>query len=65
MNRRNTHNITFNGVTKPMSVWARELNIKTETICKRIKLGWAEADLLKPVDERYAHNRGKQIRKRG
>jgi hypothetical protein len=32
--------LTFNGVTKPINVWAQELNVKTDTLRRRLNRGW-------------------------
>jgi hypothetical protein len=52
MNRRNTHNITIDDITKPMSAWARECGLQPPTLYYRVKRGWAGEDLLKPVLKR-------------
>jgi hypothetical protein len=39
-NKRNNHNLTYNGKTQCIAAWAEELGIHQETIRNRIKKGW-------------------------
>lgn len=49
-NRRTNNYITFNGETKTLSQWSRDLKINRKTICDRLRSGWTEYDALtKPV----------------
>lgn len=46
-NRRSTVNITFNGKTQSMKMWAEEIKIPYETIHRRLtRLGWNLRDAL-------------------
>ena len=54
-NKRTTHNITINGITKPMALWAKENGISLQAMYYRIKNGWTGEDLLKPVKEYQIH----------
>jgi len=42
LNRRNTIKMTFNGVTKPMAVWSRELGIPWGALRQRLLRGWSD-----------------------
>lgn len=48
-NERSNVKITIGGQTKLLSDWARESGIDRRTISKRMKLGWNNNELLKPV----------------
>lgn len=39
-NRARTVFLTYNGETKPVSWWAREVGLKTGTLYMRLKYGW-------------------------
>lgn len=53
-NRRTTHLMTLNGVTKPMSDWADELGINRDTIRDRLRRGWSEERALTvPVETKF------------
>lgn len=39
-NRRNTVIIEHNGISKPLSYWAKEVNINVERLRVRLKEGW-------------------------
>lgn len=54
-NKRTCIFITINGVTKSLTMWAEEAGIKPSTLQRRIKLGWKEEDLFKPVDKSKSH----------
>lgn len=54
-NRRNNVLITIDGITKPISVWARENDISYYSIIQRLRRGWSGRDLLKNTDARYRH----------
>lgn len=45
-NRRNTRFLTLDGVTKPLTEWARDLNISRQTIASRIRYGWPVERIL-------------------
>lgn len=55
-NKRTNHYITINNDTKTIQEWAEISGIKPMTITRRIKLGWENEDLLKPVNARYNHS---------
>lgn len=58
------HNLTYNGKTQSISMWARELNIRESTLRARIDSGMStEEALTKPVDMRYS--RYKNLDKKG
>lgn len=40
-NKRNNHLVTYKGITKTISEWAREYNIKFNTLSYRINKGWS------------------------
>lgn len=46
-NRRNTIELTFNGETKPLSVWCKECGIKYITAYHKLKRGVPLGDILK------------------
>lgn len=50
-NSRNNRNLTFNGCTQSTQAWARELNMRVNTIHSRLRLGWSVkiALTLKPL----------------
>lgn len=52
------HNLTFNGKTQSIAMWARELNIAPSTLSSRIlEQGMtAEEALSTPVDKKYSHS---------
>ena len=46
-NKRNNRNITFNGVTKTLSEWARDIGLHRSSLLNRIdKYGWSLEDAL-------------------
>lgn len=45
-NRRNTRNITIDGVTKPLPQWAEEYGINKGTLESRMVRGWSGKELL-------------------
>lgn len=55
-NKRTNVKIIIDGVEKTIQEWADYSGIKPMTIKRRIKLGWDNSDLLKPVDSRYSHS---------
>lgn len=57
LNKRTNHMITINGITKPMAQWAREFNISIKTIESRIRRGWSDDELFKPVKTAHATKR--------
>jgi len=60
LNKRTTHNITINGVTKPMVLWSELCGFKPYTIYERLKHGWSGEDLLRPVDKRFTNSGGRK-----
>lgn len=48
-NKTNNHYITINGVTKTVKQWSQENGFNRSVIQNRLKLGWANEDLLRPV----------------
>lgn len=56
-NRRNSRKITFNGVTRTFSGWAREIGISWTTIRYRSDRGWSDEDILTiPVTKKKPHH---------
>jgi len=45
-NRRNSHYITYMGITKTMKQWADELGMPYQNLFSRIKLGWSTDEAL-------------------
>lgn len=45
-NRRNTQYVTFNGQTKSISQWARDVGLSSGALHNRIKRGWSVEDAL-------------------
>lgn len=45
-NRRNNHNLTYNGVTHCISEWAEILGFSRRTISRRLERGWSIEDTL-------------------
>jgi hypothetical protein len=45
-NRRVTVKLTLNGVTKPMTVWAKELGKKPQCLRARMRYGWKDERIL-------------------
>ena len=46
MNRRGNNYLTVNGITQPMTAWARELNINPSTVSHRLARGWTTEQAL-------------------
>ena len=56
-NRSCCHYITFNGVTKTLTEWSKELEIPYITLKQRLnKYGWPVEKALSKVDFRYSNN---------
>lgn len=57
-NRRNTHYLTFNGVTLSIYLWAERLGMNPRTITSRVHRGWPIDKILdaspKPLRGRHA-----------
>lgn len=51
-NQRTNHKITINGKTKLMCEWAEISGISEKNIYKRIKRGWRNEELLRPLKEK-------------
>jgi len=45
-NKRNSHTITINGISKNISQWCEKYNIKWTTFYQRIKYGYKDEELL-------------------
>lgn len=56
-NRRNNKLITLNGVTKTLSVWASETRIPSDTIARRLKMGWSAEKALNTPVKKQKNNR--------
>jgi len=54
-NRSTNHLITIEGITKTLTQWAEYSGISLLTISGRIRLGWKDEDLLKPIDTKCRH----------
>jgi hypothetical protein len=53
-NRRNSHFLTFDGVTKTLSEWATVLGINRTTLSYRLKMGWSlEQAFTQPVNHKF------------
>ena len=50
VNRRNNRPLTFESKTQPMSVWAKELNIRYETLAVRKHRGWSDERALSTAE---------------
>jgi hypothetical protein len=48
-NKRDNHNLTFQGETLCLSAWAERTGIKAPTIRRRLKRGWSIEQALNPV----------------
>lgn len=53
----NNRNITFNGVTKHVGQWSREVGIATSTICARLEKGWTAKEALTTSPTSKSHCR--------
>ena len=54
-NRRNNRNITIDGVTSTLKLWAEKFGINYNTVFKRLENGWDEKEALtKKVNKKYA-----------
>ena len=49
LNRTNNVRVTLNGITQPVSEWARVLGLKPATIARRLRVGWTPEDALSTV----------------
>ena len=57
-NRRTNRLITFDGVTMTLSAWADETHIPSDTISRRLKIGWSiERALSTPVKKQKNNRR--------
>ncbi|MCJ7761102.1 hypothetical protein MUP59_08200 [Candidatus Bathyarchaeota archaeon] len=55
-NHYNNHNLTYNGKTQCLAVWAKELKIHKNTLDERLKRGWSvEKTLSTPRMQEYSH----------
>lgn len=54
-NKHTTRYVTINGVTLPLTKWARLHGLKSYVLIRRLELGWTGKKLLKPVDKRFSH----------
>lgn len=45
-NKRDNHNLTFDGKTQTISMWAEETGIDRRAITQRLKRGWSVEDAL-------------------
>lgn len=52
LNKGNNRLITINGITRPITLWANLSGVSRSAIEGRIKRGWDNKDLLKPVGKR-------------
>jgi hypothetical protein len=48
-NRRNTIYITVEGITQPLTYWARQLGISADVIRNRRKRGWPQERWFEPL----------------
>jgi hypothetical protein len=49
LNRRSTIKLTYKGATKPLAIWAEELNLNYSTVLSRYRRGDAPEAVLRPV----------------
>lgn len=49
LNKRNTVNLTIDGVTKPLTQWAREAGLRRRTVYSRMQRGISGKDLISPL----------------
>lgn len=56
-NTRKSVRIAFNGITKPLVIWANELGISSKTVKGRLRRGWSVSDslMVKPHKGRNQH----------
>lgn len=54
-NKRNNRYITINGVTKSVTMWAEENNLKPCTIYSRLNKGTPLSMLFEPIDKKRSH----------
>lgn len=53
-NKRDTQYLVLHGVSKPVAEWAERAGLKSETVRKRLRQGWAPENVLMPlVTNRY------------
>lgn len=45
-NLRRSHMLTYNGETKCLAHWARDLGVPRERIARRLRAGWSVEDAL-------------------
>lgn len=45
-NRRDNIHLTWNGVTKPLSIWAEEIGVSQRTLYGRLKRGYSHSEAL-------------------
>lgn len=45
-NKRNVRLISYNGITKTIPEWTKELNLGKETIRERLRRGWSETEAI-------------------
>jgi hypothetical protein len=54
LNRRDSHLVTVNDITKPLNEWCRIYNINSKTVRDRIKRGWSyEKALTSPIQAQF------------
>jgi hypothetical protein len=54
VNSRQTHMLTMHGVTKPLPIWAVELNLSMTLLRSRLKAGWTHEQILTTPVRRWA-----------
>jgi hypothetical protein len=60
-NTRRNHFLTINNQTKTLQEWANEIGINAHTLRLRMRRGWKEEELLKPVIACYRNKRTKGV----
>ncbi len=59
-NKRDSHMLTYNGVTQCVTAWADELNIDASTLFNRIARGWDDEKVITtPLDIRFSRAKNK------
>lgn len=59
-NKTNSHNVTFNGVTKPLVDWAKELGLQYSTALRRAQAGLPADEILKPPRPKRPNGTGRK-----
>ncbi|OHW63124.1 hypothetical protein EUAN_09080 [Andreesenia angusta] len=55
LNKRTNNRITIRGITKTLTEWSRISGIKVNTLKSRMRYGWENDNLLKPIGQTKSH----------